>query len=103
MRIRLTRQLSGIIFIGLLGSAPLVAAETAASNALSSSEQSDYLAEVKRLYLAKSPRAALLEHCNQLLQTYALRAGYQLGQSAPRDLFYQLSLGAPGELLLREE
>ena len=46
---------------------------------------------------------SVLRDCNQLLQTYALRAGYQVGQAAPRDLLYQLSLGAPGELLLREE
>ena len=103
MRIRLTRQLSGIIFMGLLGGVAVAAPDSPAGNALSSNEQASYLAGIQRLYLAKSPRAALLEHCNQLLQTYALRAGYQLGEAAPRDLLYQLSLGAPGELLLREE
>lgn len=102
MRIRLTRRLGGIIFTLLFGSAPLVTAAEA-QGSLSGNEQARYLADLQRLYLAKSERAALLEHCNQLLQTYALRAGYQVGQAAPRDLFYQLSLGGPGELLLREE
>lgn len=102
MRIRLTRQLGGIIVTLLFSSAPLVTAAEA-QGALSGNEQTTYLAGIQRLYLAKSERAALLEHCNQLLQTYALRAGYQVGQTAPRDLLYQLSLGGPGELLLREE
>ena len=103
MRIRLTRQLSGIIFIGLFGSAVAAAPAQESGNGLSGSEQARYLAGIQNLYLAKSERAALLEHCNQLLQTYALRAGYQVGQAAPRDLLYQLSIGGPGELLLREE
>lgn len=103
MRIRLTRQLSGIIFMGLFGSAVAAAPAQESGNGLSGSEQARYLAGIQSLYLAKSERAALLEHCNQLLQTYALRAGYQVGQTAPRDLLYQLSLGGPGELLLREE
>ena len=103
MRIRLTRQLSGIILMGLLGSAAAATPVSSSSNGLSSNEQARYLAGIQKLYLAKTPRAALLEHCNQLLQTYALRAGYQVGQAAPRDLIYQLSVGGPGELLLREE
>ena len=37
------------------------------------------------------------------LENSLMRAGYQVGQAAPRDLLYQLSLGGPGELLLREE
>ncbi len=103
MRIRLTRQLSGIIFLGLFGSAVAAAPAQESGNGLSGSEQARYLVGIQNLYLAKSERAALLEHCNQLLQTYALRAGYQVGQTAPRDLLYRLSLGGPGELLLREE
>ena len=89
--------------MGLFGSAVAAAPAQESGNGLSGSEQARYLVGIQNLYLAKSERAALLEHCNQLLQTYALRAGYQVGQAAPRDLLYQLSLGAPGELLLREE
>ena len=89
--------------MGLLGSAVAATPVSSPSNGLSSNEQARYLAGMQKLYLAKTPRAALLEHCKQLLQTYALRAGYQVGQAAPRDLIYQLSVGGPGELLLREE
>jgi hypothetical protein len=96
---RLTRPLGLLFFTGLLANAS--AAEI--DSGLISPEQSRYLAEIKRAYPNVSERQALLAQCNQFLNTYALRAGYQLGEANPRDLLYQLSLGAPGELLLREE
>jgi hypothetical protein len=96
---RLLRPLSLIFLTGLLGS--VCAAEI--DSGLSRPEQVSYLAAIKRAHPSVTERQALLAQCNQLLQTYALRAGYQLGQADPRDLLYQLSIGAPGELLLREE
>lgn len=96
---RLIRPLSLIFFTGLLSS--VSAAEI--DSGLSSPEQANYLAGIKHAHPNVSERQALLAQCNQLLNNYALRAGYQLGQADPRDLLYQLSIGAPGELLLREE
>ncbi|HSC84923.1 MAG TPA: hypothetical protein VLC30_15005 [Pseudomonas sp.] len=75
----------------------------AAEAQLSGEEQARYLAELKRLYLTKNERKALLEHSNALLDTYALTAAYQVGQTTRSDLRYQLSVVAPGELLVREE
>lgn len=96
---RLIRPLGLLFFAGLCASA--VASEV--GSGLSSPEQASYLAGIKRAHPNTSERQALLAQCNQLLQTYALRAGYQLGQADPRDLLYQLSIGGSGELLLREE
>ncbi|WP_233282026.1 hypothetical protein [Pseudomonas mangiferae] len=80
------------------------AASAAEGNArLEDSEQQRYIAGLKRLYLTGDERRALLEHCNSLLGTYALRAGYQVGQPQRDDLSYRLSVGHPGELLAREE
>jgi len=102
MRLRLTRRLTGLaLCAALLASLPAQAG--AAQAALSGEEQARYLAELKRLYLTGDERQALLAHCNDLLNTYALRAAYQVGQAERRDLLYQLSLGGPGELVLREE
>ena len=70
---------------------------------LSGSEQANYLAELKALYLTDSERQALLAHSNSLLDSYALRAAYQVGQPQREDCVYQLQVAAPGELLLREE
>jgi hypothetical protein len=81
--------------------APLFAAEP--EGGLSSAEQSNYLLELKRLYLTQDERQALFAHCNDLLKTYALRAAYQVGQAQRQDLLYQLRQGEAGELLLREE
>ncbi|MBM7061170.1 hypothetical protein JQX08_10670 [Pseudomonas sp. UL073] len=108
MPIRHTRKLSALAFFAaLLSHNPLpsaVAAEPGGREAqLSSSEQSRYLGELKRLYQTQNERKALLAHCNHLLDTYALKAGYQVGQSQRQDLLYQLSVSAPGELLVREE
>lgn len=64
--------------------------------ALSSEEQARYLSELKRLYMTSDERKALFAHANSLLSTYALSAGYQVGQTDRRDLRYQLSLARPG-------
>ncbi|MBS7662272.1 hypothetical protein I0D00_10025 [Pseudomonas lalucatii] len=102
MQLRLTRNLiAGLLLAGGLLAGPLSAAEPAA--VLSGAEQERYLSELKRLYLTQDERQALLAHSNGLLETYALSAAYQVGQAQRQDLRYQLRLGAPGELLLREE
>ncbi|MDO9622557.1 MAG: hypothetical protein Q7J46_00995 [Pseudomonas sp.] len=102
MHLRLTRKLIHTVFLlGCLVAPPALAGEPAAG--LSSAEQASYLDGLKRLYLSQDERQALLQHSNALLTTYALRAGYQVGQAQRQDLLYQLRLGAPGELLLREE
>lgn len=84
-----------------LASARVYAGEI--DSGLSSPEQASYLAAIKQAHPNASERQALLAQCNQLLKTYALRAGYQIGQADARDQLYQLSIGAPGELLLRQE
>lgn len=102
MLMGLTRQLGGALLLcGLLFSIGARAAET--QPALSSEEQARYLSELKRLYMTSDERKALFAHANSLLSTYALSAGYQVGQADRRDLRYQLSLARPGELMLREE
>lgn len=102
MHLRLTRKLIHTVFLlGCLVAPPALSGEPAAG--LSSAEQASYLDGLKRLYLSQDERQALLQHSNALLTTYALRAGYQVGQAQRQDLLYQLRLGAPGELLLREE
>ncbi|HSX89725.1 MAG TPA: hypothetical protein VLG17_17265 [Pseudomonas sp.] len=102
MRLRLTRKLMTVVLLGgCLAATAGWAAEPSAG--LSSSEQARYLTELKRLYLTENDRQALLAHSNDLLKTYALRAAYQVGQAERKDLIYQLALGAPGELVLREE
>ncbi|UVE18303.1 hypothetical protein NVV93_02565 [Pseudomonas sp. LS44] len=107
MSLRHTRKLSVVTLLAaLFAQAPLPAAEAPAADqpaSLRGAEQGRYLAELKRLYQTNDERKALLAHCNQLLSTYALRAGYQLGQSQRQDLLYQLSVSGPGELLVREE
>lgn len=75
----------------------------AQTTALQGDEQVVYLAELKRLYLTDKERQALLAHSNALLETYALRAGYQVGQAQPEDLLYRFSISDSGELILREE
>jgi len=98
----LTSRLSKLLVISLclIAGGPLRAAE---SGVLGSDESTRYLAELKSLYLAGDERQALLAHSNALLKTYALRAAYQVGQANPVDLEYRLSVGAPGELRVREE
>ncbi|WP_437882612.1 hypothetical protein [Pseudomonas sp. LRF_L74] len=98
----LTRRLSGILlFCGLWGA--LVLPSVAQEAQLSGDEQVRYLNEIKRLYMTQDEREALLAHVNALLETYALRAGYQVGKADRRSLQYRLSVSAPGELLVREE
>ena len=72
-------------------------------NGIDSAESTRYLAELKTLYLTSDERQALLAHSNALLKTYGLRAAYQVGQANPQDLEYRLSVGAPGQLRIREE
>jgi hypothetical protein len=93
--------MASVLLGGCLVASPLFADEPTAG--LSGGEQASYLAELKRLYLTQDERQALLAHSNDLLNTYALRAAYQVGQAQRQDQLYQLRLGAPGELLLREE
>ena len=83
----------------ILGS-PLQATET---NRLEPEESARYLSGLRALYLTSDERSALLTHVNALLETYGLRAAYQVGQLNPQDLRYRLEVGAPGELRIREE
>lgn len=102
MRQGLTSLLSKLLLISFVlgASVPLQAAET---GSLASDEQAKYLAELRSLYLTSNERDALLAHSNALLKTYGLRAAYQVGQANPEDLDYRVSVGAPGELRIREE
>jgi hypothetical protein len=102
MRTTLTRLTLAMSAIFLSSAITSINAADIASG-LSSPEQSSYLATIKRAHPNVNERQALLAQCNQLLKTYALRAGYQLGLVDARDQLYQLSLSAPGELLLRQE
>ena len=106
MQLRLTRNLTRLALSAvLLCSTGLHAAEPSAEqgSSLGGQEQARYLEQIKKLYLTSNERQALLAHANALLETYALRAGYQIGSSKPRDLIYQLAAGQSGELLVREE
>ncbi|MEO9331597.1 hypothetical protein [Ectopseudomonas guguanensis] len=91
----------------LLGTALCAAVPALASaadeGALQGAEQAAYLDGLKRLYLTDNERQALLAHSNALLETYALRAGYQVGQAQRQDLLYRFAVGNAGELILREE
>lgn len=102
MQRALTSRLSSLILISALclASTQIAARE---QNSLGSDESANYLAGLKALYLTESEREALMEHSNALLGTYALRSGYQVGRADPQDIRYRLSLGAPGELRIREE
>ena len=103
MQARLTRKLMAM----LMGSALFCMLPSVASAddkaALQGGEQAAYLDGLKRLYLTDSERQALLAHSNALLETYALRAGYQVGQVQREDLLYRFTVGNSGELILREE
>ena len=102
MQLSLTRKLS-LPALFLLALYVTSVQANGPDSGLSSAEQSSYLERVKQLYLTRDERQALLAHCNSLLDTYALRAAYQVGQSPREDLRYELRLGRPGELLLRED
>ncbi len=106
MQLRLTRNLTRLaLSVVLLGAGGLHAAEPSAGpeSTLGGQEQARYLEQIKKLYLTSNERQALLNHANALLETYALRAGYQIGSAKPKDLIYQLAAGESGELLVREE
>lgn len=98
----LTSQLMKLLLGSLLLLNGMVA-HAAENNTLSSDEPARYLSEIKSLYLAADERTALLAHVNALLETYALRAAYQVGQANPENVSYRLETGKPGELLVREE
>lgn len=102
MRQGLTSQLSKLLLISLF-MATSVSLQADESPALSSDDSAHYSAELKALYLTSDERKALLSHSNALLETHGLKAAYQVGQANPRDLTYRLSVGAPGELRVREE
>nr|WP_093048343.1 hypothetical protein [Pseudomonas sp. NFPP33] len=96
--------LGGALFTAI----PAVAGADDAAT-LQGAEQAAYLDGLKRLYLTDNERNALLAHSNALLETYALRAGYQVGQAQRQDLLYRFNVGNvgnvgnAGELILREE
>ena len=102
MRQGLTSRLAKLVMVSVLWviGTPAMAAEPIE---FGSDESTLYLTELKKLYLTSSDRTALLTHSNSLLDTYALRAGYQVGQANPQDFLYELSVTAPGELRIREE
>jgi hypothetical protein len=102
MRQGLTSRLAKLVMVSVFWAigTPVMAAEPIE---FGSDESAHYLAELKKLYLTTSDREALLAHSNGLLDTYALRAGYQVGQTNPQDFIYELSVAAPGELRIREE
>lgn len=102
MRQGLTSRLARIFTAAIAGSV-MLCASAAEPLQLSSEESARYLAELRRLYLTNSDRQALLAHGNGLLETYALRAGYQVGQADAQDVLYRLDLGSPGQLRVREE
>ena len=94
MRQGLTSRLAKLVMVSVfcvIGT-PLMASETVE---FGSDESARYLTELKKLYLTNSDREALLAHSNGMLDTYALRAGYQVGQSNPQDFLYELSVSAP--------
>ena len=103
MQARLTRKLMAMLLGGVLSAALPVLASADDKSVLQSADQAAYLDGLKRLYLTDNERQALLAQSNALLETYALRAGYQVGQAQRQDLLYRLNVGNAGELILREE
>ena len=71
--------------------------------ALESSEQVNYLKQLKQQHATTNERTALLAEVNSLLTQHSLRAGYQVGYSNPQDFLYSVSVDNRGELLIREE
>ncbi|HHX34642.1 MAG TPA: hypothetical protein GX719_05150 [Gammaproteobacteria bacterium] len=71
--------------------------------ALDSSEQANYLNQLKQQHATSNERTALLAELNSLLTQHALRAGYQVGHSNPQDFLYSVSVAKQGELVIREE
>lgn len=84
----------------------LVAATTfsvAEPLSLDSSEQVNYLNQLKQQHATASERTALQAEVNSLLTEHALRAGYQVGYSNPQDFLYSVSVAQQGDLIIREE
>lgn len=102
MRQYLSRPLfaARCLAFSLMAAASFSFAEPAA---LESSEQVNYLNQLKRQHATSSERTALLAEVNSLLTQHALRAGYQVGYSNPQDFLYSVSLTKQGELIIREE
>lgn len=71
--------------------------------ALTSSEQTNYLKQLKQQHATTHERTALLAEVNRLLTQHALRAGYQVGYSNPQDFLYSVNVVKQGELVIREE
>lgn len=86
--------------LSLIASASLSFAQPAA---LDSSEQANYLNQLKQQHATSNERTALLSELNSLLTQHALRAGYQVGHSNPQDFLYSVSVAKQGELVIREE
>ena len=119
MRSAFMQRLRRGLLLALLGAALPAAAESGTPSAedatsdsrehtgLSAAEQERYFHELRRLYPKKTERQALLEHCNRLLESHALRAGYLDGQPRNQrlrdDRLFSLSISAPGELTVRAE
>ena len=103
MQARLTRKLMAMVLGGALSTAIPAVADADDAATLQGTEQAAYLDGLKRLYLTDNERNALLAHSNALLETYALRAAYQVGQAQRQDLLYRFNIGNAGELILREE
>lgn len=76
---------------------------TAEPVTLDSSEQVNYLNQLKRQHATSNERTALLAEVNSLLTEHALRAGYQVGHSNPQDFLYSVSVAQQGDLIIREE
>jgi len=72
---------------------------------VSAPERDRYLREIKRRHGTGDERTALLAESNRLLAEHAVKTSRQLNLAPNQreDLTYQLSLGAAGELLVREE
>lgn len=103
MQARLTRKLMAVLLGAVLACVLPGIASADDKALLQGAEQAAYLDGLKRLYLTDNERQALLAHSNDLLETYALRAGYQVGQAQRDDLLYRFAVGNAGELILREE
>jgi hypothetical protein len=103
MRTRLTRRLEILPAIASILLAASAAQAAQPEPELSGAEQARYLNELKHLYLTNDERKALLAQSNELLDTYAVRAAFQVGQPDRHDQIYQLSVGAPGELLIQQK
>ena len=70
---------------------------------LDSSEQVNYLNQLKQQHATTNERTALLSEVNNLLSQHALHAGYQVGYSNPQDFLYSVNIAEQGELIIREE